>query len=37
MAIFIEELYYGNIAPQDRNYRPKSTAKRVPDSLDMWS
>lgn len=26
----IEELYYGNIDPQDRGYRPKSPVKRRP-------
>ena len=30
----IEELYYGNIDPQDRGYRPKSPAKKASDSLN---
>ena len=30
----IEELYYGNIDPQDRGYRPKSPVKKVSDSLN---
>ena len=30
----IEELYYGNIDPQDRGYRPKSPAKKATDSLN---
>ena len=30
----IEELYYGNIDPQDRGYHPKSPAKKVSDSLN---
>ena len=34
MANFIEELYYGNIDPQVRGYRPKSPVKRVSDSLN---
>ena len=29
MANFIEELYYGNIDPQARGYRPKSPIKNV--------
>ena len=33
MANFIEELYYGNIDPQARGYRPKSHAKKISDSL----
>ena len=28
----IEELYYGNIDPQDRGYRPKSPVKKASDS-----
>ena len=34
MANFIEELYYGNIDPQARGYRPKSPVKKVSDSLN---
>lgn len=34
MANFIEELYYGNIDPQARGYRPKSPIKKVSDSLN---
>ena len=30
----IEELYYGNIDPQDRGYHPKSPVKKVSDSLN---
>ena len=30
----IEELYYGNIDPQDRGYRPKLPAKKASDSLN---
>lgn len=30
----IEELYYGNIDPQDRGYRPKSPVKKASDSLN---
>lgn len=30
----IEELYYGNIDPQDRGYCPKSPVKKVSDSLN---
>lgn len=30
----IEELYYGNIDPQDRGYHPQSPAKKVSDSLN---
>ena len=33
MANFIEKLYYGNIDPQTRGYRPKSPAKKISDSL----
>ena len=33
MTNFIEELYYGNIDPQARGYRPKSPAKKASDSL----
>ena len=33
MTNFIEELYYGNIDPQARGYRPKSPAKKVSDPL----
>ena len=29
----IEELYYGNIDPQDRGYHPQSPVKKVSDSL----
>ena len=31
----IEELYYGNIDPQDRGYRPKSPVKKASDSLKL--
>ena len=34
MATFIEELYYGNIDPQARGYRPKSSVKKISDSLN---
>ena len=34
MSNFIEELYYGNIDPQARGYRPKSPVKKVSDSLN---
>ena len=34
MRNFIEELYYGNIDPQARGYRPKSHAKKASDSLN---
>ena len=34
MTNFIEELYYGNIDPQARGYRPKSHAKKASDSLN---
>ena len=34
MANFIEELYYGNIDPQARGYRPKSSVKKISDSLN---
>ena len=34
MTNFIEELYYGNIDPQARGYRPKSPAKKASDSLN---
>ena len=34
MATFIEELYYGNIDPQARGYRPKSPVKKVSYSLN---
>lgn len=30
----IEELYYGNIDPQDRGYHPQSPVKKVSDSLN---
>ena len=30
----IEELYYGNIDPQDRGYSPKSPVKKASDSLN---
>ncbi len=30
----IEDLYYGNIDPQDRSYRPKSPVKKASDSLN---
>lgn len=30
----IEELYYGNLAPQDRGYRLKSPVKKASDSLN---
>ena len=30
----IEELFYGNIDPQDHGYRPKSSAKKASDSLN---
>ena len=30
----IEELYYGNINPQDRGYRLKSPVKKASDSLN---
>ena len=30
----IEELYYGNIDPQDRGYCPKNPAKKASDSLN---
>ena len=30
----IEELYYGNLDPQDRGYRPKSPMKKASDSLN---
>ena len=30
----IEELYYGNIDPQDRGYSPKGPAKKASDSLN---
>ena len=30
----IEELYYGNLDPQDRGYRPKSPVKKASDSLN---
>ena len=30
----IEELYYGNIDPPDRGYRPKSPVKKASDSLN---
>ena len=29
MTNFIEELYYGNIDPQARGYRPKSPVKKT--------
>ena len=35
MTNFIEELYYGNIDPQARGYRPKSHAKKASDSLSV--
>ena len=31
MANFIEELYYGNIDPLARGYRPKSPVNKVSD------
>ena len=34
MTNFIEELYYGNIDPLARGYRPKSPVKKVSDSLN---
>ena len=34
MVNFIEELYYGNIDPQARGYRPKIPVKKVSDSLN---
>ena len=34
MGNFIEELYYGNIDPQARGYRPKGPVKKVSDSLN---
>lgn len=30
----IEELYYGNIDPQDRGYSPNGPAKKASDSLN---
>lgn len=30
----IEEMYYGNIDPQDHGYCPKSTVKKASDSLN---
>lgn len=30
----IEELYYGNIDPQDRGYHPKCPVKKASDSLN---
>ena len=30
----IEELYYGNIDPQDRGYHPKNPVKKASDSLN---
>ena len=30
----IEELYYGNLDPQDRGYRLKSPVKKASDSLN---
>ena len=30
----IEEMYYGNIDPQDHSYCPKSTVKKASDSLN---
>ena len=31
----IEELYYGNIDPQDRGYCPKSPVRKASDSLSI--
>ena len=30
----IEELYYGNVDPQDHGYHPKSPVKKASDSLN---
>ena len=30
----IEELYYGNVDPQDHGYHPKSLVKKASDSLN---
>lgn len=30
----IEELYYGNVDPQDHSYHPKSPVKKASDSLN---
>ena len=35
MSNFIEELYYGNIDPQARGYRPKSPIKKETGHLPV--